>query len=1357
MFIQHKRFLKDLKILDRISSFVLGEFGLIIVLVLILGFLPLHAATVTLKSNDAAGTSSFTGATNWSNGAVPSAANNYFSTNFVLRTTNTTVTGNSYTFQGNSLSIDPGGRFLGKIGGTAVGTITVNNLILNGGLLDQANGPSDNSQLIVAGNVNVNAASFIGADGGTVNGSSSFETLEFTASISGSAALQVSGPGSGGGVDTGVIKLSAANTYSGTMTVSNGNGNIIASTVNRILQLNNLNALSNATLNLAASQANPVSFASAANTGAFNLGTLAGTASQALTDTAGSAVALNIGGNNGSGTYAGALTGSGSLTKVGSGTLTLAGPNSYTGGTVVSAGTLQTINLWGEYSGSGSIVLMASSAQLAQTVSNGASAFSGKWIVAGGWLAGANTGALGTNSITVDSLYPLDPTAAGISVAGTALFEPQYDLNSAGTLTLTNGGQIFLHQNCAFAAVVIAGVSLTNGIYSWQNLAARFPANFASNGGGYIAVQPYGVLPSFPAQAPQLLVPPDSQTNFTGMNGQFSAVVYGNPAPALQWRFAVSNGSVYTNLLAGGQFAGVTNDTLSITNLRVADAGSYILVASNAGGSVTSTPAVLTVNGPAVIANSSGLTFSLAADGIYTINSTAPAWTFTGSLGMTPANVMAVVGTDGIGGYTGFQFQYTASASHLAGVRLYTNQSVVLFTDTSLTDTPNDLAFPHLISYPSNLYRESFTSVNFSPGTFSKLINDSPWIFFDVNFNCFILSAATNYMIAANVINGDGSISCGIQSGIPTLPAGFTHRTVLAIQNGITRTFATWGNALTGLSGKVRPSNDATVDLNQLGYWTDNGSAYYYTNNPSLGYTGTLLAVRDQFITNGFPLGYVQLDSWWYPKGVADTWQGDATNNRGGINQYVADSILFPNGLPAFQQQLGLPLITHCRWIDGASPYRTQYAMSANVIVDPAYWTDRMAYLNASGVVTFEHDWLDVNALPLLNLHDPPAFMNDMASSAAANGINMQYCMALPSHFLQGTLYNNLVTMRVSDDRFDISRWNAFLYTSQLAAAVGAWPWTDVYFSSESRNLLISTLSAGPVGVGDVLGGIVVTNLAKSVRTDGVIVKPDISLTPVDQSYVNDAQSAMKPMVAAAYVDHGDLRAAYVFSYAQTNILIGSSFIPSQLGIPGSAYVYDFFNHTGSVVIAGSVYNFSTTVASNNANDSYFVVAPVGPSGIAFLGDTNKFVTLGKKRISTLADAGVLKVTVSFATGETNVTLTGYAPASPYIGVLNGASGGMNYDSVAHIFSLNVTPDSSHTATVALSLTPLPFLQIANLGSNLQIFWPTSAVGFQLESTMTLQSPASWIPVTNPVSVISNQNAVGVTHMAPSAFFRLKQ
>ena len=140
---------------------------------------------------------------------------------------------------------------------------------------------------------------------------------------------------------------------------------------------------------------------------------------------------------------------------------------------------------------------------------------------------------------------------------------------------------------------------------------------------------------------------------------------------------------------------------------------------------------------------------------------------------------------------------------------------MILFTDTSLAATPNDLDFPHLTAYPTNLYHVSYSG-EFAPPTFSGLIDESPWVFFDANFNTFILSAGTNYVIASNLKNGDGSISCGINSAITELPAGFTHRTILTIEPGINQAFDTWGNVLTGLSGKMRPANDAAVELDKL-------------------------------------------------------------------------------------------------------------------------------------------------------------------------------------------------------------------------------------------------------------------------------------------------------------------------------------------------------------------------------------------------------------------------------------------------------------------------------------------------------------------------------------------------------------
>ena len=50
---------------------------------------------------------------------------------------------------------------------------------------------------------------------------------------------------------------------------------------------------------------------------------------------------LVVGGNDGSGTFAGGISGSGGLTKIGSGTQTLTGSSSYTGATTINQGTLQ--------------------------------------------------------------------------------------------------------------------------------------------------------------------------------------------------------------------------------------------------------------------------------------------------------------------------------------------------------------------------------------------------------------------------------------------------------------------------------------------------------------------------------------------------------------------------------------------------------------------------------------------------------------------------------------------------------------------------------------------------------------------------------------------------------------------------------------------------------------------------------------------------------------------------------------------------------------------------------------------------------------------------------------------------------
>jgi alpha-L-fucosidase len=133
---------------------------------------------------------------------------------------------------------------------------------------------------------------------------------------------------SSAGAGTQTEELWGANTYHGATTWNRASYSLI---------LGNGSALQNSTLNYTAGT---LRFDSAVSSNAFTFGGLTGTANVNLTNTAGTAITLSVGKNNGSTTYSGVLSGSGGLTKIGGGTFTLNGASIYSGLTSVSNGEL---------------------------------------------------------------------------------------------------------------------------------------------------------------------------------------------------------------------------------------------------------------------------------------------------------------------------------------------------------------------------------------------------------------------------------------------------------------------------------------------------------------------------------------------------------------------------------------------------------------------------------------------------------------------------------------------------------------------------------------------------------------------------------------------------------------------------------------------------------------------------------------------------------------------------------------------------------------------------------------------------------------------------------------------------------
>jgi hypothetical protein len=691
---------------------------------------------------------------------------------------------------------------------------------------------------------------------------------------------------------------------------------------------------------------------------------------------------------------------------------------------------------------------------------------------------------------------------------------------------------------------------------------------------------------------------------------------------------------------------------------------SGILIALFAASSLH---AVTTIQG------AQGLTVSIDSNGSYDITVQSPAWRLGGDIGRPLSNMAVNSGADEIGPYAEISFDYTVEAPRHAAIRSYSDQPAVLFSVNYTVSAPNTAPFPTLSRYPKDLGHVTFAGF-FALPSFPGFGEEGPWVFYDSAANAFILSPASNFMVASTAWRSGSEIVTGISPRISDLPQGFSHQTVLVIENGINRAFDRWGRALTDLQHRTRPPNDADTTLKYIGFWTDAGSTYYYNTEPSLSYEDTLAAVKADFDRQGIKLGYMQLDSWFYPKGP----QADWSDGAGGIYQYLAAPSLFSPGLQAFQQSLGVPLVTHARWIDSSSPYRQQYRVSGNVAVDRSYWDNLAGYIANAGVAAYEQDWLGDAAHADFNLSDPYAFLDNMAAAMAQLGLTMQYCMASPAHFLQGAKYNNLTTIRTSEDRLNRGRWTNFLYSSRLASALGIWPFADVFMSGETENLLVATLSAGPIGVGDRIGALDKDSLLRAVRPDGVIVKPDAPLVPLDTSYINDSQFLDAPMIASTYTDFGDSKAYYLFAYnrgpdMQVNFKI------ADLGVKTAAYVYNYFAGTGT--LAGPDEVFSESMTDGRA---YYVISPIGKSGIAILGDRGHFVSLGKKRVTQLADDGAVHVTMSFAEGETSRVLHGYSPSTPDVAAVTGDVGPVNYDPASQRFSLAVMPGLDRTASLEI-------------------------------------------------------------------------
>jgi len=162
-----------------------------------------------MNAADGIGQSSFNSGLHWSDGLAPSAGNDYVTGDYRLRTP---ADGGNYTFGGDSLIVNNTNGYTASLmykGTGSAGSLTIANLILDGGMISHANGSTDICNLY--GNIHVASASTLYPKQGPIN---------LYSVISGSSQLTIQQSDAGNSGNKIWIR-SSANTFTGNI-VNNG-------------------------------------------------------------------------------------------------------------------------------------------------------------------------------------------------------------------------------------------------------------------------------------------------------------------------------------------------------------------------------------------------------------------------------------------------------------------------------------------------------------------------------------------------------------------------------------------------------------------------------------------------------------------------------------------------------------------------------------------------------------------------------------------------------------------------------------------------------------------------------------------------------------------------------------------------------------------------------------------------------------------------------------------------------------------------------------------------------------------------------------------------------------------------------
>ena len=531
----------------------------------------------------------------------------------------------------------------------------------------------------------------------------------------------------------------------------------------------------------------------------------------------------------------------------------------------------------------------------------------------------------------------------------------------------------------------------------------------------------------------------------------------------------------------------------------------------------------------------------------------------------------------------------------------------------------------------------------------------------DAAYNALILSPYANYLVATQqcapvaAVNetdpSKGAINCGIEGLVEDIPAGFEHAHILLAGQGIGKTFRLWGEALLKRAGKKIPSKYEGDTLKYPVYWDDYGSYYREHGFKEEGYKSyedIILGVAEDARKHGLRIGAYQVQD------------EDQLHDHEGLFEPRED--LFPHGLAWLREKLGTPLEAYYCWLAPIGPYpkqfphfttpsaRTPGAGMGDVYYSLDYWRRTADKVASWGDTLLQHDYLSVyegDPVMMAGINRMDTYFKNMAKALQEKNITMQYCMQLPRNIMESTENPIVVSVQGSWDHHIPTReqdddpyvWKHLIFTSAFYGAVGIWPSRDNIQTMTDANafedVLLANLLGGEIQLGHRIGECNFDLVRKTYREgDQLILKADHPIVPLDRCYLEGGT------VGYTTSERNGHKWFYVLSLPRAGYL--GAFSVSDLGVGGQWAVYNFDTRLVAVVDASTLIPLK-----REAKHEYLVVAPLLGNGMAVIGDAEKFVTMGEKRIAPVEATGEEVRVGVVSNQEWNPVTVGFAAQRP--------------------------------------------------------------------------------------------------------------